>query len=233
MILIKNNNIGLSSMSAFKNVHLDEYFIITKLIDYGIYVGKNATDDIIDYKRLPNDTTVLTTNVGISHKYSLIVYSPTSIIMSQKVKTENNKYLNMKSILSAIIRCLEYIGYENLRVDPYSRGNDILHNDKKVSACVISRNIDEYFYFDAIIQGTIDDKFIDIANSINFPQVKLKNKTIMERIGQLDELENKFDELVNSIRNNWGYDFIVPQEFGRYSIPISWDIDKELVLFKK
>ncbi len=120
---------------------------------------------------------------------------------------------------------LKNLGYDNVILDRYSSGNDILYNYKKVFGCVTISD-DEYKYFMSFFQGGLDQKMKDILECIHYPQVKLKGKSILERVGELPALEHRFDELYNELKNVFNYDFEEDTE-------IDWEIDNNLIIYER
>ncbi len=211
------------NFSAFNNLSLNEYFVVTRCVDYGIFVGRNSDYSIIDVPSLPDNITVFTSHVGIFHKHSLIAFSPSTVVINAKVKKENSIEKSSSDIVSATLRILDSLGYDDVRRDPHGRGNDILYKNKKVSGCTLDKTRETHDYFIAFLQGDIDSKLIEILECIRYPQVKLKGKTIMERVGGLDALSGRFDALCESIKDNWGYRLVEGGE-------ITWGIDDSLLI---
>lgn len=220
MKLIKIENNPLKAFSAFDNLE-GEYLILLKSSVTGIFVCKGSDGSIIDYSDIPNNINVTTINKGFGSKYSLIGYSPNTYAIVGRVKDVK---LTRDEILDKMITTLSYLGYD-VYLDKNSSGNDLLLNNKKVLGLITEKD-NEYSYFAMQIQGSVDDSLVDVLSYIKFPQVKLKDKSIMERVGELPNLENRFDELYESIKLNWDYDF-------KEDTNTDWEINEKLLLYPK
>lgn len=220
MKLIKIENNPLKAFSAFDNLE-GEYLILLKSSVTGIFVCKGSDGSIIDYSNVPNNINVISTSKGFGSKYSLIGYSPNTYAIVGRVKDVK---ITRDEILDKMITTLSYLGYD-VYLDKNSSGNDLLLNNKKVLGLITEKD-NEYSYFAMPIQGSVDDSLVDALSYIKFPQVKLKDKSIMERVGELPNLENRFDELYESIKLNWDYDF-------KEDTNTDWEINEKLLLYPK
>ncbi|NLB88518.1 MAG: hypothetical protein GX790_04735 [Syntrophomonadaceae bacterium] len=220
MKLIKIEDNPLRAFSAFDSLE-GEYLILLKSNVTGIFVCKGSDGSIIDYSNIPKNINVITTSKGFGSKYSLIGYSPNTYAIVGRVKDVK---LTRGDILDKMITSLSYLEYD-VYLDKNSSGNDLLYNNKKVLGLITEKD-KEYTYFAMPIQGSIDDNLINILSCIKYPQVKLKGKSIMERVGELPNLENRFDELYESIKLNWGYDF-------KEVTNTEWKINDKLLLYPK
>lgn len=230
MKFIKNESSSVHNFSAHNTLN-DEFFILTRVTQDVVFVGKNSNDKIIRYNDLPDDTVVFRSPAGLYHEYSIIVGVEGSYNFNIKVKENRSIDSSLQSISEKLAFILSNVGYENIRIDIHSRGNDVLYNDKKIAGCAMETT-GGYQHINGFFQNIINEKMLQILNCIEFPQTKIKDKHIIERIGCLDGLREKFDELSDKIYNMWGYAFSEYIDTSRIEKPL-WETDNSLVLFQK
>jgi len=217
MRLIRLKGDPIKAFSSFDKLQ-GEFVVVLQSSICGVFASKGADHSIVNTNKLPKNSNIITTTKGIGGKYSLIAYAPNTFTIVGKVI---DKTLNRTKLLNKVVDTFTQLGYL-VEIDKNSSGNDLLYENKKVVGMIIEV-VGEHTYFALAIQGSVSEELVGVLSCIDYPQVKLKDKSIMDRVGGLPNLEDRFDELCQSVKDNFHYDFKDSKD--------TWQINNELLLW--